>query len=440
MTKDYQYTLDQRRVTMRDAHRMYRAWAAFGWEMVTRPFALSKVAGEQMRESATRGLFDVWAPASVVEEMSREYLNLALGLLAVPSSAAAGAAAQFDSPSVAEPDPLDSSLSGTAPVPLVRPVVLRPYDAEEQMKFLAARAGSAVLDFSPESMRPRVASSLILPARVLDASQAWASWFVPIKVARQLMQDAVTLGHQPDEVMDALEPVAIGPGEGMVSLVATDYRASDFGALREIGFTLSVSPKGARFPDPGQMFLRLIVTDPYSLAAARHIWGIRKDYWDSFGITPRFPILSAYGKESVRFGVKRFRPPTLAQARTLELEFPRFGAGRSDSVPNVIYSMVESHDLPAGPIAPARSTLRRSGTGEGVQFGGKVRLSLPESHEKGFAHGCLCSIGMACVCDTLRSLGLHQRSPAANGWTEHMTGTLEEPARVRDHEPGKNLS
>jgi hypothetical protein len=44
--------------------------------------------------------------------------------------------------------------------------------------------------------------------------------------------------------------------------------------------------------------------------------------------------------------------------------------------------------------------------------------------------GCLCSGGMACLCNTLRSLGIAGRKPAANGWTERMTCTLDGPVAV----------
>ncbi len=438
---EYRHSLDQRRATKDDAYRVSRAWGRCGWDVASRPLALTWASGRRMAEIAARGLFDTWAPSSVANGISREYANLALDLLAVPSSAAATAAARFDAAAAPQADPvIERALSGAAPVARAKPVDLAPVVAEEQMHFLAARAGGEVRDFDPETLRAQLPNRFLLPARVLDASQAWASWFVPVEVARGLLRKAVELGHQPGEVADAFEPVSVGPGEAMVSVLATDYRASDFGVLREIGLTLSVSPRGARFPDPGQIFLRLIVTDPWSLGAARQIWGIRKDYWDTQGITPRSQVDVSYSEDRARFGVKTFQPGTVAEPRTLVLDFPRFGAGRSEAVPSTIYSMAEPRGRSAGPAAPVRSTLRRSGAQEGVQYGGTVRIGLPETRDKGRDAGCLCSIGMACLCDTLRDLCLDRRKPAANGWTEHMTGQLEEPAPVAVQDRGNSAS
>lgn len=439
MKTGYRHVLDRPRVTTLDAYRMYFAWANLGREMVARPLTLAGAAGWRMADSATRGLLGSWSPATVAEELSQECLNLATGLLAAPAAAASTAITHLDAPPEPGTGPLEPALSGARPAGTVKRVDLDYGVAEAQRRDLAVRSGfdgdNPILRMPPM----RYGAPFLLPARVLDASQAWAVWFVPLQQARRLMRDAVELGHQPPAALDAFEPVAVGSGAAMVSLLVSDYRASDFGVTQEIGLTLAVSPAGGSVSEPGQMFVRLIVTDPYSIAAARQVWGIRKDFWDNAAAAEtRSQIEVGYSEGRVRCCVGAIGPRSAAAPSTLDLEFPRFGAGRSDGLPSVIYSMVKPHGLPAAPTAPARSILRRSGTREGMQFGGKVALRLPPSREEGRAAGCLCSGGMACLCDALRGLGLDRRQPAANGWTEHMSAELDEPVLLRDQDLGNS--
>lgn len=437
MTTEYRHVLGRPRVSTRDAYRMYRAWATLGREMTARPLELAEAAGWRMADSATRGLLGPWSPSTVAAALSREWLNLATNLLSVPATAAATAVASLD----AAPDPglgpLEPALSGARPPETVTGVDLDYGLAEAQRRDLAVRAGFDSDD--PILKMPPITygAPFLVPARVLDASQAWAVWFVPLAQARQLLEESVRLGHQPPAMLDAFEPVVVGAGATMVSLLASDYRASDFGVTQEIALTLAVTPIGGSVSDPGQMFLRLIVTDPYSIAAARQIWGIRKDFWDNTKeAETSSQIEVGYTSERVRFRVGAIRPSTVVRPNTLELDFPRFGAGASDRVPSLIYSMVEPHGLPAAPAAPARSMLRRGGTREGMQFGGAVALRLPKNRDEGYAARCLCSGGMACLCDTLRELRLDRQAPAANGWTEYMSCELDEPVRLRGQEPG----
>jgi hypothetical protein len=420
-------------VTTGDVMRLYRAWAGFGQEVIARPVALTWAAGGRVAETVAESLQRSWQTEAVMSEIGREYASLAAALLAVPSAAAGTAVAQFDAP---DRDPMGRWLGGAAPLGNVSQVAVDHDIAVRQRRELARRAGfkgdEALLDL-PE-MTP--GAPFLLPARVLDASQAWASWFVPVAAARKMMEEACALGHQPPEVLEAFEPVTVGPGEAMVTLLASDYRASDFGVTQEIGLTLSVTPRGMVFPDPGQMFLRLIVTDAFSLAAARQIWGIRKDFWDNAGArTPRGRLEAAYAADRVRFGLGALLPGSAGG--TFLFDAPRFGMGRSERLPAVVYSMVEPRGLPPGPVVPARSEMIRSGVREGMQFGGSVKLSLPESRSAGEAAGCLCAGGMACLCETLRGLGLDRRRPAANGWTERMSCTLDEPAPLADQPSGK---
>ncbi|MBJ3764296.1 hypothetical protein ILP92_16220 [Maribius pontilimi] len=429
MSTEPGHPLQQPHITADDAWRLYCAWAGFGCEMVKRPLALSGTAGVRLADAVARGILGAESPRALARMAAREAGQLAVDMLAVPSSAAATAAAHFDEAQAPSQDRLARALAGTDPVATITRVDVDPNLAEAQWRELTARSGVDVDAPVPE-FAPTTGAPFLLPARVLDASQAWAAWFVPLDAARRLLAEACETGHQPPEVLDAFAPVAVGDGGVLVSLVASDYRASDFGVVQEIGLSLTVSPRAARFPGPGQLFLRLIVTHPYSLGAARQIWGIRKDLHDNASAEPRSRFQVAYGADRVRFGQGALQSRAVRSSGTLQLAFPRLGRGRSDRVPGLIHSMVAPHGPPAAAVAPARSVLMRSGTGEGVQVRGDVRLTLPADRAAGLQAGCLCRGGMACLCDTLRGLGLDRRRPAANGWTERLTCTLAEPVRI----------
>lgn len=434
MKPDVHPKIGQPHVTSRDMLRLYRAWAGFGQAIIARPVALTWQAGERMTDGVAGSLVGPWNPGAMATGLAQAYADLARDLLAVPSAAAGIAVARFDAPDTA---PLDAALSGSAPAPTMAAVVIDHALAERQRRDLAGRAGHDPDD--PDLRVPAMTSDapFLLPARVLDASQAWAAWFIPLGTAHHLMQEACRLGHHPPEMLDAFEPVSVGAGKALVTLLASDYRASDFGVTQEIGLTLTVTPRGGDFPDPGQLFLRLVVTDKYSLAAARQIWGIRKDFWNNAAArAPMARLEAAYAEDRVRFGLGARLPG--AGRGALRITFPRVGAGQSHDMPGLIYSMVAPHDLPPAPLVPARALLRRSGQREGMQIGGAVTLDLPGDRAAGQAAGCLCTGKMACLCDTLRGLGLDRRRPAANGWTERITCTLAGPVPVARQTDGNS--
>ena len=426
---------ETRHVSAEDATRLYQAWARLGLAMMERPVGLSRTAVERLAGAAVRGLVGPWAPQRLAQTAGREGLDFATGLMATPAEAAAAAVETLDAPRPPVPEVLEKVLCASAPAPLGGAVTVRPGIAIEQIRALAEAAGTTRGDEDMARVRAGVADRIVLPARIVDSSQGWASWFVPGETAEALMREAVELGHQPPEVLEMFEPVIVGRGAAMVTLMATDYRTSDFGKLTEIGLTLTVTPRGGGFPDPGQMFLRLIVDDPLSLAVARRVWGIRKDYWDTHE-GPRIDV--AYSADSVRFGSALIRAPEAVRGDVLAMTFPRFGRGRSQDMRSGIYSMRERGPELGGPCEPVRATLCRTNEREGTQYGGKVELELPQSKALGSGGGCLCSEGMACLCETLRGIGLDRRRPAANGWTDRMTGTLAAPEPVSPaYSPGK---
>jgi hypothetical protein len=71
--------------------------------------------------------------------------------------------------------------------------------------------------------------------------------------------------------------------------------------------------------------------------------------------------------------------------------------------------------------------LTLSGRGQGIQVGGSVSIRLGSAD---CAH-CVCR-GLAedCLCRTLEEFEVKDRLPAANGWTEHLSGILGAPQAV----------
>jgi hypothetical protein len=83
-------------------------------------------------------------------------------------------------------------------------------------------------------------------------------------------------------------------------------------------------------------------------------------------------------------------------------------------------------------VHPIRSIMDRSGIQEGVQIGGSVGVRLGRKPTDDGRDGrCLCSDSKApCLCDALRLLEIDKTLPAANGWTERMTGNVGAPGSL----------
>jgi hypothetical protein len=237
-----------------------------------------------------------------------------------------------------------------------------------------------------------------MPARVLDASQGWAMFFVPTEAANRSLGAA----------SDYLCAFDAGDGRTPLTVIGVDYRNSDFGVYPEIAVALTVTAKG----DPaGQLFvhyLAIVVTQEFTREAARVVWGLEKI------VAPE--LMASYAADTVRFGLPDH------SGKTLSIGFPRFGDGHSSDMPTFSISQRCS------PMAPEPRTcwamMTKSGSGEGTQIGGSVRLQLGTP-----ADGlCLCSDSKsACLCETLRTFGITERLPAANGWTERQTAVFGPP-------------
>jgi hypothetical protein len=254
-----------------------------------------------------------------------------------------------------------------------------------------------------------------MPARVLDASQGWAMFFVSTEAANRSL----------DAASDYLSAFDAGGGRTPLTILGVDYRNSDFGVYPEFVVALTVTAKG----DPaGQLFvyyLAIVVTQEFTQEAARILWGLEKI------VAPK--LTASYAADNVRFGLSN------GSGKALSIRFPRFGDGHSFDIATFSVSQRCSPMAGGGArrrnkrlVGPERQTYwamtTKSGSGEGTQIGGSVLLEL------GAPSGglCLCSDGKsACLCDTLRTFDIAERLPAANGWTERQTAVFG-PARLLD--------
>jgi hypothetical protein len=235
-----------------------------------------------------------------------------------------------------------------------------------------------------------------MPARVLDASQGWALYFVSTKAADRALGAA-------GEFLSAFDA---GGGRTPLMIVGVDYRNSDFGRYPEFVLALTVTAKG----DPARQlfthYLAIVVTQEFTRQAARVVWGLEKI------VNPKLTV--RYAADDVRFGLAG------EQGEALSIRFPRFGSGRSTDL--LTFSVSRRGEGPGRRTYWAMTT--KSGSGEGTQIGGSVvlALGLPK-------HGdCLCGDGnSACLCETLRGLDVADRLPAANGWTERQTAVFGPP-------------
>jgi hypothetical protein len=235
-----------------------------------------------------------------------------------------------------------------------------------------------------------------MPARVLDASQGWAMYFVATEAANLALGKA-------SEIVSAFDA---GGGRTPLMIIGVDYRNSDFGVYPEFVVALTVTANG----DPaGQLFsyyLAIVVTQEFTKEAAQIVWGLDKI------VDPRLTV--RYAADNVRFGLAN------GSGKALSVRFPRFGDGESSDQPTFSISQ-------RGKDSERRTywaMTTKSGSGEGTQIGGSVLLELGVKGDG----KCLCGDGKsACLCDTLRGFDIADRLPAANGWTERQTAVFGGP-------------
>jgi hypothetical protein len=394
MASPRKHPLLEPRLTTLDLYRLLDTYLHAGDEVLSRPWRL---AAETLRRASRRSLEGVLGQRSLGELFSgcaQEYANLLCGLLTVLPTAIEGMSVRLRS----------------VPEDLLSPYHVPIGDSGPEAIGALWRLQGA---------EPRV--PFVVPARVLDASQGWAAWFVPVDRIAALLKNEVAGGTT---LLETFEPLNCGHARGLVVLLGVDYRVSDFGRYQEIALALCLTPKGSAVAAPGAYFARLIVSDAFSLKPARTIWGFRKDHCEDLHVH--------YGRRRVWFHTAE------GDERSFAFAVPRFGEARSNDVPLVIYALREAGDED-GLAGPVRAVLVRSGSGEGVQIGGSVRLRLGAKPKEGEAGSCFCGkSGVACLCDHLRGLGIDQVLPAANGWSERMHAHLLPPGPLAPYPLGNN--
>jgi hypothetical protein len=245
------------------------------------------------------------------------------------------------------------------------------------------------------------AGALALPVRFIDASQGWAVYVVPCERAAQLLGGSA----------DFLIPFDLGGGRTLLAVLGTDYRASDLGRCQEIALALTVTRRNAPMDVPGAMFLGIGVSGEFACDTGRAIWGLRKVFNKDLAV--------AYRPHRAAFGLGSDHPESLS------IGFPRFGQRRFEGIPVSIYSRQDGGERRSA--TPLRSVLTLSGRGQGIQVGGSVSIRLGGGDR---AH-CVCrGLPEDCLCRTLEEFEVTDRLPAANGWTEHLSGILEAPQAI----------
>jgi hypothetical protein len=240
---------------------------------------------------------------------------------------------------------------------------------------------------------------VMLPARIGNASQGWALYFVAADRAQARLKEQ----DEPFTVVD------VGTGRTPLVIFGIDHRESDLGTYQEIGVALIVKPQRNPFDLPGMLFLSLTVNEQFTIDAARVIWGYQKSLAKNMTVR--------YNSNSAIFCVDE-RDPT-----AFSVSFPRFGRSRSTNVPCYIYSVpvIEKNGI------PHRTVLSRSAVDEGIQISGAVQLQFGNGCQKNC--GCRLDLGAGkiCICSMLSDLGLPEK-PAANGWAQLMSGSFGPPS------------
>jgi hypothetical protein len=235
---------------------------------------------------------------------------------------------------------------------------------------------------------------VVLPVRIVDASQGWAIYMVSAKAAQKHL----------NTITDRFTVVDVGGDRAALTILGCDYRETDLGVYREIGVALFVRPHDDPTEMPGNIFLSLSVNDEFNLHRASALWGYSKTLAPDLKMT--------YDIDKSGYAVDR------NDDTALSISFPRFGSGRATDIPIYTYGLRKNAD---GKDIPQKTLISRSASGQGEQVAGNVPLRLGDKTQK----GCVCSLGppgvkQACVCVMLRDLGL-PRPPDANGWLEHMS-------------------
>jgi hypothetical protein len=357
----------------RQCYRLFEDYLRFGEDLWGRSWAIASGSLRRAVDQVERGSLGLRGSEHLFRGLLDEYANFMFEMaMAVPLAAETASHRMR----AARLSPREEGIAGEVPVMSTGGVI---------QEVPSHRADG----------RPR---QLALPVRFIDASQGWAVFVIPSRIATEV------LGASADMVM----PFDLGGGRTLVTVMGIDYRVCDLGRYQEIAVALIVTSRDTPAAVPGAIFVGIGVNGEFSRDAARSAWGLEKVFHEDLSVS--------YRPDSVGFGLKSRDPETLS------ISFPRFGTRRFDGVPLLIHSRRRSSD---GQQAQSlQSLMSLSGHGGGVQVGGSVSIRLGSIARA----ACICQGSSEhCLCNRLRQLDVTDRLPAANGWTEHLSGTFEAP-------------
>jgi len=388
--------LRQPRVTTLEIYRLIDAYIQAGEEIVGRPWRLTADTLRRVKRRVGRGLLGPWSAEEILGGIVREYANLASGLLSALPATIEGINRRLGNPSPAILSEYRIPIHGSEP---------------EDVGTMVELGDNGDVPF-------------VLPARIIDASQGGAVWFVDRAKIIELIQREVDAERIDPTIPDNFEPLDCGHGRSAVVLIGADFRIGDLGRYQEVALGYVLTPREP-VAKPGLFFAHMVVSAPFPVEPARQVWGFRLDHFPGLHVD--------YDVEWAQFKAGHSAEGEFC------LTLPRFGTGRSFEIPIVIYS-ARLLDHADAEMHPARTILERSGIHEGVQIGGSVDVRLgskPDVYGRGGR--CFCAEpGVPCLCDTLRQLEIIGTLPAANGWTERMTGAVGMPGPLHIHPFGNH--
>lgn len=362
---------------VRQYYRLFEGYLRFGEDLWGRSWTIASGSLRRAVEQVERGSLGLRSSEHLFSSLLDEYANVMLEMaMAVPLAAETASSRRSPIPLL----PRDEGIAGEAPVTRTSGVTTE----------VLGQGGDG-------QSRP-----LSLPVRIIDASQGWAAYVVPSATASEMLGAS----------MDMVRPFDLGGGRALVVVMGIDYRACDLGRYQEIALALIVTAKNDPAGIPGSMFVGIGVNGEFSRDAGQAVWGLEKVFSEDLSVT--------YRADSVAFGLSSGHPETLS------ISFPRFGTRRFHSIPILIHSRRGHGD--GQRVQSLQSLMALSGRGAGVQIGGSVSIRLGAIDRA----ACLCQ-GLIedCLCNRLRRLDVIGRLPAANGWTEHLSGTFEAPQARR---------
>ena len=346
--------------TKQDLLRLGEAAVRFGTEAFGQGLAITGRSWGREVNRLVEGVMRSAPPEALFRGAANSYVNWLGQMASIAPSVAEKIAMELAQPAQHHPDAGDRGKNAPA----------------------AREAENFEIDGAPFAM----------PARVLDASQGSAIYFVAIEAAHR----ALGAASEFVTVFDA------GAGRTPLTIMGVDYRNSDFGIYPEIVVALAVTAKNDPAAQVFSYCLAIVVGQEFTQRAGHVIWGLEKV------VAPQLTV--TYAADAVLFSLPN----------ALSIRFPRFGDGESSDQPT--FSLSQRGEGKGRRNYWAMTT--RSGSGEGLQIGGSVVLQLG-AREDGSS---LSADGNVLrLCNTLRDFDIAGKLPAANSWTERQTALLGPP-------------